>query len=57
MRKRPRPNSTEKKDRHAILVRLPVDQHSALKRKAEEERRSVNAEVLTAIDKHLEAAA
>lgn len=52
-----RNNMTTRKDRHAILLRLPVEQHSALKRKAERERRSVNAEVLTALDEWLKEAA
>lgn len=38
------------RDPHTILVRIPLAQHRLLKQKADAERRSVNAEVLTALD-------
>lgn len=38
---------------HAILVRMPLALHAKLEKRAAEERRSVNAHVIWALEKHL----
>lgn len=54
MRKRTR-QTKRPDDQHAILVRLPVKQHRALKSAADGERRSVNNAVVVAIDEYIAA--
>lgn len=45
-----RAHRTAPRDRHAILVRLPVSLHRKIKAKADAERRSVNSEVTVALE-------
>jgi hypothetical protein len=39
--------------KQAILITVPADVHVALKKRAKEERRSMNAQAVIAIEEHL----
>lgn len=49
-------NTTPKRrDQHSVLVRVPVPLHRRLRKQAEKDRRSINSQILVAIEDSLDA--